>query len=101
MRNKLAYLVLLSSCWLAQGCSSASDSAADQHKPALADPSIAKCQSDGYQVQPVLSGGVVSRYLCINPQSKRKCDSWQYFRGECRLDSEPQPTMTETDLKLK
>lgn len=57
--------------------------------PKLADPSIKKCIADGYQTEPVQQNGIVHSYLCINPLSNEKCDSWRYFRGECKLTPLP------------
>lgn len=51
----------------------------------LANPADEKCLRDGYQVKPVLKNGIPIDSECINPDNGRKCQTWAYFRNECRL----------------
>lgn len=79
----LSILIMISST-ACSVTSNAAPSAREQQKT-VADPSVKKCIADGYRSVPVTKDGVVLRYLCIDPVSHKKCDSWHYFRGECTL----------------
>jgi putative hemolysin len=53
----------------------------------MPNPASKKCLEDGYTLEIVKSPEGVPTYgLCINPDTKRKCEEWKYFRGECLLD---------------
>jgi putative hemolysin len=70
---------------------------------AMPDVSIKRCLDDGYEVVSVTKGGIPSKYLCIDPKTKRKCESWAYYRGSCQLvgsDKQPDPT-TGITIKAK
>jgi len=49
------------------------------------NPAAQKCVGDGYTLEPILKNGVPVDYVCVNPDTGRKCDIWKYFRGECHL----------------
>ncbi|MDD2759443.1 MAG: hypothetical protein PHH11_04005 [Methylomonas sp.] len=89
--NNLIILFCISQLGLT-GCSVSADPGQARYKteenavnPTLADPSIKKCIDDGYRPISVKQDGITRSYLCINPLSNAKCDSWRYFRGECSL----------------
>lgn len=54
--------------------------------PAIANPAAVKCIEDGYQLSTVTENGVPTASFCCNPANGKKCEVWQYFRGECRLE---------------
>jgi putative hemolysin len=49
----------------------------------LPNPAVAKCLSDGWRTEPVLTNGVPTDTVCIHPATGQRCLSWSYFRGEC------------------
>ena len=52
------------------------------------DPSIQKCIDDGYGIVHVYNeSGVPTLALCVDELGKRKCESWAYYRGECRMEA--------------
>lgn len=51
----------------------------------LADPSLKKCLDDGYKLIPIKQDGIVRSYMCVNPLTNLKCDSWLYFHNKCSL----------------
>ncbi len=66
------------------------DAARDQASPTVvsnaANPAARKCLEDGYQLQPIIGAdGVPVDHECVDPVSGKRCEAWQYFRGECRL----------------
>ena len=67
-----------------------SPTGADQPSLQMPDPSVALCLENGRQLAPMRKAGIVQSYLCINPETGLKCDSWAYYRGECSLER-PQP----------
>lgn len=52
---------------------------------AVSNPAAEKCVRDGYQSEPVLENGVPVGYVCIDPETGKKCEIWKYFRGECKI----------------
>ena len=66
--------------------SSASSAANDWPDTKVRDPSLALCARRGYRLVPMRQGGLVQSYLCINPETGLKCDSWAYYRGDCNLE---------------
>lgn len=62
------------------GCTLA---AAPQQNTKLPNPAVAKCISDGWRTEPVLTQGVPTGTVCIEPLSGLRCEAWAYFRGEC------------------
>ncbi|MEQ1531594.1 MAG: hypothetical protein ABL925_19955 [Methylococcales bacterium] len=68
--------------------------AADKANIKMSNPATAKCLHDGWLSEPVLSNGIPTDRLCINPQTGKRCPEWSYFRGECRLSNDqnaPEP----------
>lgn len=51
----------------------------------LANPAAKQCIKDGFKLQPIIEQGVTRGYLCVNPDTGKKCEVWQYYRGECSL----------------
>ena len=51
----------------------------------VSDPSVCKCEADGFVVEQVLENGVVVRHRCVDPRTGISCDTWAYFRGACSL----------------
>ena len=52
----------------------------------LPDVSVRKCVDDGFDPVAVYNAsGAPERYVCVDRQSGRKCESWAYYRGECVL----------------
>jgi len=52
---------------------------------AAPNPAAEKCIRDGYNLEPVLENGVPVDYVCVNPETGKKCEIWKYFRNECNL----------------
>lgn len=68
------------------GCTTtAVESGAKGSTPALPNPGAVKCLADGYRLEPIYENGVPVGSWCIDPKSGTRCDSWEYFRGECVL----------------
>jgi len=51
----------------------------------MANPAAQKCVEDGYILEPILENGIPIDYICVNPNTGRKCKVWKYFRDECSL----------------
>jgi putative hemolysin len=83
----LTALLLLTGGCTAQNAGSGTEPALAENTPGkqLADASVQRCIDDGYTAAPVLRDGIPSSYLCINSETRKKCDSWAYYRGECQL----------------
>ena len=58
----------------------------DAPNSALANPATKKCADDGYILGSIKRNGIPSTYICKNPANGKKCETWKYFRGECKLD---------------
>lgn len=54
--------------------------------PKIANPAAVKCVEDGYQLSTITENGVPTAAFCYNPENGKKCEVWQYFRGECHLE---------------
>lgn len=56
-------------------------------KVTIANPATVKCLQDGYTWEPIMSSiGVPSGGVCIDKNTKNKCEEWSYFHGECYFD---------------
>jgi putative hemolysin len=49
----------------------------------MPNPAVAKCAADGWRTEPVLTNGVPTGSVCVEPGTGRRCEAWAYFRGEC------------------
>lgn len=59
--------------------------------PQVPNPAARKCLDDGFELKPVLdAGGVPVDHDCIDQRSGKRCEVWDYFRGDCRLREAPQ-----------
>ena len=76
----------------------------------LPDVSVRKCIDDGFELVAVYNeSGVPERYVCVDRQNGRKCESWAYYRGECALgrgwntfpDSSTPPHKSATGFESK
>ena len=85
----IACLLGLSGCAHSQSAPPADSTTASagtsQPSHRMPDPSVALCLQYGHQLAPVRKAGIVQSYLCINPKTGLKCDSWAYYRDECDL----------------
>ncbi len=83
--------VLWACIWLAAGacCGAGPNAASPATRPGLANPAVRKCLDDKYQVEPVVENGVPVDHHCVDPVSGKRCEVWQYFRGECHLPASP------------
>ena len=50
------------------------------------NPAAEKCIQDGFTLAPIVENGVPRGHLCINPENGKKCDAWDYYRGQCNLN---------------
>lgn len=60
----------------------------ESHPATMADPSLAYCENNGYELVPVVKNGVPHSYLCVNKAKGLKCDSWAFYRKQCSLGNE-------------
>jgi len=67
------------------GCTTATSGGAKGSPPALPNPAAVKCLADGYRLAPIYENGVPVGSWCVDPKSGARCDSWEYYRGECAL----------------
>ncbi|MEJ2621780.1 MAG: hypothetical protein P8163_16450 [Candidatus Thiodiazotropha sp.] len=95
MKNSRSLYIGLAVLLLTGGCSTKSqEPSADQTgvpegtQSGQPDVSIQPCVDDGYEVVQVNRNGIPENYLCVNPKTNLKCDSWAYYRGECQLDAD-------------
>jgi putative hemolysin len=65
-------------------CASAATQPEHGQNIKLPNPAVAKCIADGWRTEPVLSNGVPTGTVCVDPESGQRCEAWAYFRGECR-----------------
>lgn len=81
---------------------SACGPAVSQEPPAMArlpNPADVKCAADGWRTEPVLTNGVPTGTVCIEPDSGRRCEAWAYFRGECPAAAERSPPATPEPVR--
>lgn len=57
-------------------------------KASMANPAAQKCLDDGYMLEPILTNGIPTGHFCINPDNGKRCEVWDYYRGECRLSND-------------
>ena len=57
----------------------------------IPNPAARKCVEDGYELEPVLAAdGLPIDHYCVDKASGKRCEVWDYFRGDCRLREAPQ-----------
>jgi putative hemolysin len=62
------------------------------NKVTIANPATEKCLRDGYTWEPIMSSqGVPTGGVCIDKDTKSKCEEWSYFRDECYFDETFKP----------
>lgn len=92
MSSKFVKLFGISALFLLVGCATTSEQSEKKHRAGLANPAAARCLRDGYRLEFTYSPeGIPLQGLCVNDAAQAKCEEWEYFRGECRLDK-PSPT---------
>jgi len=63
-------------------------------KATIANPATVKCLQDGYAWEPIMSSiGVPSGGVCMDKNTKSKCEEWSYFHGECYFDKTFKPVV--------
>ncbi|MES9943039.1 MAG: hypothetical protein ABW104_18265 [Candidatus Thiodiazotropha sp. 6PLUC2] len=67
----------------------------------MPDSSIQFCKDAGFDAVAVTENGIPTKYLCINPKTNKKCDSWAFFRGDCKLDNSDNPSSADQGIKIK
>jgi putative hemolysin len=74
--------------WLWVGACAGAD---PQPEPAqVPNPAARKCLEDGYDLQPVRdAAGVPINHDCVDKRSGKRCEVWDYFRGNCGLRETP------------
>jgi putative hemolysin len=92
---KLIVGVVGASAWLlVVACTNPDPHAAAQSRaeaPRLPNPAARKCVEDGYEVEPVRdASGVPIDHQCVDKATGKRCEVWDYFRGNCRLREAPQ-----------
>jgi len=56
----------------------------------IPNPAARKCLEDGYALEPVRDAdGVPVDHHCVDATTGKRCEVWEYFRGECRLRIAP------------
>ncbi len=86
MASSVTWLLVVAAC---VGCTTTTvDAGAKGSAPALPNPAAVKCLADGYQLVPIYENGVPVGSWCVDPKSGARCDSWEYYRGECALHKE-------------
>lgn len=68
-------------------CAAASTRAEPQpERVQIANPAARKCLDDGYHLEPVRDAdGLSIAHDCVDRNSGKRCDAWDYFRGDCLL----------------
>ncbi|MES9854788.1 MAG: hypothetical protein ABW170_23510 [Candidatus Thiodiazotropha sp. L084R] len=98
MKNRNGICLSLITLLLSVGCSAKNpehsadqiDSGKDEGSN-MPNVSIQHCLDDGYEILKVTQDGIPKNYLCINPVTNKKCETWAYYRGSCQLaDTETQ-----------
>jgi putative hemolysin len=99
MPNSLKVSLSLAILAISAGCSAKnSEPPGDNSMP---DISIQHCLDDGYEVVKVTKDGIPTRYLCINPKTKQKCEAWSYYRGSCRLAATDTQSAPSSGITIK
>lgn len=83
------FVVVLPLLAVAHGCRTGSDKVATPVQStgvAVSNPTIERCLSSGFEVEPVLDNGIVRSHLCVNAKAGKKCEAWAFYRGECALE---------------
>jgi putative hemolysin len=57
----------------------------ENSRASLPDPSLRYCTESGFKAIAVLKDGIPQSYQCVNPEKGLKCDSWEFYRGQCSL----------------
>ncbi|MCG7984053.1 MAG: hypothetical protein JAY90_15050 [Candidatus Thiodiazotropha lotti] len=108
IRNSAMLSLFLSLLLVTASCSTKnSEPQTDQkiseanEKPGMPDKSIQHCKEAGFESVVVTENGIPTSYLCINPSTNKKCDSWAFYRGNCRLDNSDAPSSADKAIKIK
>lgn len=51
-----------------------------------ANPAARKCLADGFELETEYVNGVPTGAYCVSKETGRRCEQWDYYRGECRLE---------------
>lgn len=83
------------SAWLlVAACAGTDHRGAAQPRPEasqIANPAARKCLEDGYDLEAVRdAAGVPIDHQCVDKTTGKRCEEWDYFRGDCRLREAPQ-----------
>lgn len=86
LSNTLKVFLLGSGLFLIS-CTQESDNVNSPTTATSANPASTKCIADGYQLiaSPSAINGVGLELRCYNPNTKRQCEEWDYYRGNCTL----------------
>ena len=81
--QRVARVLAVSACI----CAAANTRAQPQPTPVrIANPAARKCVDEGYRLEPVRAvDGLTVSYDCIDQGSGQRCDTWDFFRDDCRL----------------
>jgi putative hemolysin len=108
MPNRLKIFLSLLILMISVGCSATnSEPTADTMSPVKGDQSsmpnisIQHCLDDGYEVVKVTKDGMPMRYLCVNPQTSQKCETWAYYRGSCQLTDSGNQSVPSSGIRIK
>lgn len=83
--GKAFVLWLMFSCMTGCGIKDAEMDTKKDSLGGVPSPAAQKCAEDGYTLEPILKNGVPVDYVCVNPDTGKKCEVWKYFRDECHL----------------
>jgi putative hemolysin len=108
MPNRLKISLILAILLISVGCSAknsqpSADTTSSVKDDQLSMPniSIKHCLDDGYEVVKVTKDGIPMRYLCINPKTRQKCETWAYYRGSCRLTDSVKQSVPSSGIIIK
>jgi putative hemolysin len=108
MPNSLKISLSLAILVISIGCSAKNSerpedsvSSVKDDKSSMKDISIQHCLDDGYEAVSVMKGGVPARYLCVNPKTKQKCETWAYYRGSCKLADSNKQSSPSSGISIK
>jgi putative hemolysin len=54
--------------------------------PTMANPAATRCLNDGHRLEPVIENGIPKGYLCVDPETGKKCEVWDYFHKRCDME---------------